>query len=42
MNRLVKILLGLSFKTTSYARDLTVYPYATVVAEKFGFGKFKK
>ena len=53
MNRLVKILLGfllvLSFTTTSYARDQikivgssTVYPYATVVAEKFGKGgKFK-
>ena len=53
MNRLVKILLGfllvLSFTTTSYARDQikivgssTVYPYATVVAEKFGkSGKFK-
>ena len=53
MNRLVKILLGfllvLSFTTTSYAGDQikivgssTVYPYATVVAEKFGKGgKFK-
>ena len=53
MNRLVKILLGfllvLSFTTTSHARDQikivgssTVYPYATVVAEKFGKGgKFK-
>ena len=49
MNRLVKILLGFllvpSFKTTSYARDQikivgssTVYPYASVVAEKFGKG----
>ena len=46
MNRLVNILLGfllvLSFTTTSYSRDQikivgssTVYPYATVVAEKF-------
>ena len=53
MNRLVNILLGfllvLSFTTTSYSRDQikivgssTVYPYATVVAEKFGKGgKFK-
>ena len=53
MNRLVNILLGfllvLSFTTTSYSRDQikivgssTVYPYATVVAEKFGkSGKFK-
>ena len=53
MNRLINTLLGfllvLSFTTTSYSRDQikivgssTVYPYATVVAEKFGkSGKFK-
>ena len=53
MNRLINTLLGfllvLSFTTTSYSRDQikivgssTVYPYATVVAEKFGkTGKFK-
>ena len=53
MNRLIKILLSfllvLSFTSTSYSRDQikivgssTVYPYATVVAEKFGkSGKFK-
>jgi len=53
MNKLTRIFLGfllaLSFTTTSYARDQikivgssTVYPYATVVAEKFGKGgKFK-
>jgi phosphate transport system substrate-binding protein len=47
MNKLVSLffglLLALSFTTTSYSRDQikivgssTVYPYATVVAEKFG------
>ena len=53
MNKLTRIFLGLllvlSFTTTSYSRDQikivgssTVYPYATVVAEKFGkTGKFK-
>ena len=53
MNRLFKTLLGfllvITFTTTSYSRDQikivgssTVYPYATVVAEKFGkSGKFK-
>ena len=53
MNRLINTLLGfllvISFTTTSYSRDQikivgssTVYPYATVVAEKFGkSGKFK-
>src|SRR6056300_1951882 len=53
MNRLINTLLGfllvLSFTTTSYSRDQikivgssTVYPYATVVAERFGkSGKFK-
>lgn len=53
MNKLVSLffglLLALSFTTTSYSRDQikivgssTVYPYATVVAEKFGKGgKFK-
>ena len=53
MNKLTRIFLGLllvlSFTTTSYSRDQikivgssTVYPYATVVAEKFGkSGKFK-
>ena len=53
MNRLLKLMLGFlivfSFATNSYSRDQikivgssTVYPYATVVAEKFGKGgKFK-
>ena len=53
MNRLLKLMLGFlivfSFATNSYSRDQikivgssTVYPYATVVAEKFGkSGKFK-
>ena len=53
MNRLLKLILGFlivfSFATNSYSRDQikivgssTVYPYATVVAEKFGKGgKFK-
>ena len=53
MNKLTRIFLGLllvlSCTTTSYSRDQikivgssTVYPYATVVAEKFGkTGKFK-
>src|SRR6056300_865616 len=53
MNKLISLffglLLALSFTTTSYSRDQikivgssTVYPYATVVAEKFGKGgKFK-
>jgi phosphate transport system substrate-binding protein len=53
MNKLVSLffglLLALSFTTTSYSRDQikivgssTVYPYSTVVAEKFGKGgKFK-
>ena len=47
MNKLSRIFLGfllaISFTTTSYSRDQikivgssTVYPYATVVAEKFG------
>ena len=49
MNRLLKLMLGFlivfSFATNSYSRDQikivgssTVYPYATVVAEKFGKG----
>ena len=53
MNRLLKLMLGFlivfSFATNSYSRDQikivgssTVYPYSTVVAEKFGKGgKFK-
>ncbi|MDC3151860.1 substrate-binding domain-containing protein [Candidatus Pelagibacter sp.] len=53
MNRLLKLMLGFlivfSFATNGYSRDQikivgssTVYPYATVVAEKFGKGgKFK-
>lgn len=53
MNKLINVMLGillaLSFVTTSHSRDQirivgssTVYPYATVVAEKFGkAGKFK-
>ena len=53
MNRLLNLMLGFlivfSFATNSYSRDQikivgssTVYPYATVVAEKFGKGgKFK-
>ena len=53
MNKLLKLMLGFlivfSFATNSYSRDQikivgssTVYPYATVVAEKFGKGgKFK-
>ena len=53
MNRLLKLMLGFlivfSFATNSYSRDQikivgssTVYPYATVVAEKVGKGgKFK-
>ena len=53
MNRLLKLMLGFlivfSFATNSYSRDQikivgssTVYPYATIVAEKFGKGgKFK-
>ena len=53
MNRLLKLMLGFlivfSFATNSYSRDQikivgssTVYPYATVVAEKFDKGgKFK-
>ena len=53
MNRLLKLILGFlkvfSLATNSYSRDQikivgssTVYPYATVVAEKFGKGgKFK-
>ncbi len=53
MKKIINIFLGflivLSFTTTSYSRDQikivgssTVYPYATVVAEKFGkSGKFK-
>ena len=53
MNRLLKLMLGFlivfSLATNSYSRDQikivgssTVYPYATVVAEKFGKGgKFK-
>ena len=53
MNRLLKLMLGFlivfSFATNSYSIDQikivgssTVYPYATVVAEKFGKGgKFK-
>ena len=53
MNRLLKLIIGFlivfSFATNSYSRDQikivgssTVYPYATVVAEKFGKGgKFK-
>ena len=53
MKKIINVFLGflivLSFTTTSYSRDQikivgssTVYPYATVVAEKFGkSGKFK-
>jgi len=53
MNKLINVMLGillaLSFVTTGHSRDQirivgssTVYPYATVVAEKFGkAGKFK-
>ena len=53
MNKIITVIFGfllvLSFTTTSYSRDQikivgssTVYPYATVVAEKFGkSGKFK-
>ncbi len=53
MKKIINLFLGflivLSFTTTSYSRDQikivgssTVYPYATVVAEKFGkSGKFK-
>ena len=53
MNKIISVIFGfllvLSFTTTSYSRDQikivgssTVYPYATVVAEKFGkSGKFK-
>ena len=53
MKKIINVFLGfliaLSFTTTSYSRDQikivgssTVYPYATVVAEKFGIsGKFK-
>ena len=53
MNKLTSIFLGfllvIGFTTSSYSRDQikivgssTVYPYATVVAEKFGkSGKFK-
>ena len=53
MNKIISVIFGfllvLSFTTNSYSRDQikivgssTVYPYATVVAEKFGkSGKFK-
>ena len=53
MNKLTSIFIGfllvIGFTTSSYSRDQikivgssTVYPYATVVAEKFGkSGKFK-
>ena len=53
MKKVISVIFGfflvLSFTTTSYSRDQikivgssTVYPYATVVAEKFGkTGKFK-
>ena len=53
MNKIISIIFGfllvLSFTANSYSRDQikivgssTVYPYATVVAEKFGkSGKFK-
>ena len=53
MNKIINVIFGFllvfSFTTTSYSRDQikivgssTVYPYATVVAEKFGkSGKFK-
>ena len=53
MNKITRVIFGFllvfSFTTTSYSRDQikivgssTVYPYATVVAEKFGkTGKFK-
>ena len=53
MNKIISAIFGfllvLSFTTNSYSRDQikivgssTVYPYATVVAEKFGkSGKFK-
>ena len=53
MNKIISVIFGfllvLSFTTTSYSRDQikivgssTVYPYATVVAEKSGkSGKFK-
>ena len=53
MNKLTRIFIGfllvIGFTTSSYSRDQikivgssTVYPYATVVAEKFGkSGKFK-
>ena len=53
MNKLISIFLGfflvIGFTTSSYSRDQikivgssTVYPYATVVAEKFGKSrKFK-
>ena len=53
MNKIISVIFGfllaLNFTTNSYSRDQikivgssTVYPYATVVAEKFGkSGKFK-